>query len=88
MKEKIMKRTFFVKALWDAEAKVWYSETDIEGLFIETRHLAEFEEIIPELARDMIIANHNTLPELATKSPEELFAMVTWIPPAQIPNAA
>lgn len=83
-----MKRTFYVKAHWDTEANVWYSETDIEGLFIETKDLAEFEEIMPDLARDMIIANHNTSSELASKSPEDLFAMVTWIPPTQIPNAA
>lgn len=83
-----MKRTFYVKALWDDEAKVWYSETDIEGLFIETKTLAEFEEIMPELARDMIIANHNDDPAFAKGSPEDLFATVTWIPPSQIPSAA
>ena len=83
-----MKRTFYVKALWDSEARVWYSETDVEGLFIETATLEEFEEIMPELARDMIFANHTSAPELESKSPEDLFATVTWIPPTQLPNVA
>ncbi len=83
-----MKRTFYVKAIWDDEAHVWYSETDVEGLFIETATLEEFEEIMPELARDMIFANHTSTPELQSLSPEDLFATVTWMPPTQIPNAA
>jgi Domain of unknown function (DUF1902) len=84
----IMKRTFYVKAIWDDEAKVWFSETDVAGLFIETKTLEEFEEVMPELARDMIIANHNTKSDFANKSPEDLFATITWIPPSQLPNAA
>lgn len=83
-----MKRTFYVKALWDDEAKVWYSETDIVGLFIETKTISEFEDIMPELARDMIIANHNVDPEFSQRSPQDLFATVTWIPPSRIPTAA
>lgn len=80
-----MKRTFYVKALSDDEAKVWYSESDIFGLHIETKTLDEFEEIMPELARDMIIANHTTT---EGSSPDDLFATVTWTPPAQLLNAA
>ena len=83
-----MKRTFYVKALWDEEVKVWYSETDIEGLFIETKTLVEFEEIMPELARDMIFANHTSSVQFTNCSPEDLFAMVTWIPPLPVSNAA
>ena len=83
-----MKRTFYVKALWDEEAKVWYSETDIEGLFIETKTLAEFEDIMPDLARDMIFENHTSRSEIVKSSPQDLFAMVTWIPPVPVPNAA
>ena len=83
-----MKRTFYVKALWDEEVKVWYSETDIEGLFIETKTLVEFEEIMPELARDMIFANHTSSVQFTNRSPEDLFATVTWIPPLPVSNAA
>jgi hypothetical protein len=31
-----VKRTFFLKAVWDEEARVFYSESDIEG-FISRR---------------------------------------------------
>ena len=82
-----MKRTFYVKALWDEEVKVWYSETDIKGLFIETKTLAEFEDIMPELARDMIFANHTVSSDLAKTSLQDLFATITWIPPQPVSSA-
>jgi hypothetical protein len=83
-----MKRTFYVKALWDDEAEVWYSETDTEGLFIEAVTLGEFEDIMPELARDMIFSNHNTGPEFAEPKPQDRFAAATRIPHSKIPTAA
>ena len=54
----IMKRTFNVKAVWDDEAQVFYSHSDIGGLHIEAASLDEFEAIIIEEAPDLIIANH------------------------------
>jgi hypothetical protein len=53
-----MKRMFYVKALWDDEVNVWHSETNIDGLFIETKTLEKFEDIMPALANDMVLANH------------------------------
>ena len=53
-----MKRTFNVKAVWDDEAQVFYSHSDIGGLHIEAASLDEFEAIIIEEAPDLIIANH------------------------------
>ena len=53
-----MKRTFNVKAVWDDEAQVFYSQSDIEGLHIEAASLDEFEAIIIEEAPELIIANH------------------------------
>ncbi len=53
-----MKRTFNVKAIWDDEAQVFYSQSDIEGLHIEAASLDEFEAIIIEEAPELIIANH------------------------------
>ncbi len=54
----MVKRTFFVKAVWDPEAKVFYSESDIEGFHIEADTVDEFEEIIFDTAIDLIVANH------------------------------
>lgn len=53
-----MKRTFFVKAVLDEEAHVFYAQSDIEGLHIEASSLDEFEAIIIEEAPELIMANH------------------------------
>ncbi len=76
-----MKRNFYVKAIWDDTVNVWTSETDIEGLFIETATLSEFEEIMPELAREMIIANHRSDADIANRPLKELAAIIEWTRP-------
>lgn len=53
-----MKRVFTVEAIWDDEAKVFYSESDISGLHIETKTLEEFEEVMNDVAAELIVANH------------------------------
>jgi Domain of unknown function (DUF1902) len=53
-----MKRTFYVKAIWDDEAKVWISDTDIKGLFINAKDLDEFEEVVNEFAGELVLENH------------------------------
>lgn len=53
-----MKRTFFVKALWDEEVKVWYCESDILGLHIEAKTLDGFEEVMNDVALELIMDNH------------------------------
>lgn len=50
--------SFFVKPIWDEEAKVFYSESDIEGLYIEAESLPEFNEIATDIARGVVEANH------------------------------
>lgn len=52
-----MARTFYVKALWDAEASVWYSESDIPGLVLQTQTLSEFEDLIRHFAPDLLASN-------------------------------
>lgn len=51
---------FYVRAIWDEENKIWYSDTNIIGLFIETETLEEFEEVKNEFADELIEANHST----------------------------
>ena len=60
-----MKKSFYVRAVWDDEAKTYYTESDIRGLAIETRSLDEFEELVFELGPDMIMANHLTAEDVA-----------------------
>lgn len=72
------KRIFPVTALWDAEAKVFYSESEIIGLHIEADTIDEFERIMFELAPDLIIANHIAKPELQRKKIQDLIPAILW----------
>lgn len=73
-----MKRTFSVAALWDDEAKVFYSESDIKGLHIEAKTIEEFEEIMQDVAVELIVANHLTAPEIATRPLKDLIPAILW----------
>lgn len=52
-----MSKKYHVKAVWDAEAKVFYAETDIPGLHVEAPTMAKFVAIVEELAPQMLAAN-------------------------------
>ena len=51
------KRSFYIRACWDDEAKVYYSESDITGLHIEAESLEEFESVMMEAASELIMDN-------------------------------
>jgi hypothetical protein len=63
-----MQKHYYVRAVWDDEAKTYYTESDIWGLHIETSSLDEFEDLVVELGPQMIMANHLTAEE-AAKTP-------------------
>ena len=52
-----MNQEFYVEALWDEDAQVYYSKSDIPGLNIEAGTLGEFEEFMHELAPVLLIEN-------------------------------
>ena len=52
-----MQKSYYIKALWDPEAEVWYSESDIPGLVIEAYTLGEFEKLMMQLAPEMLAEN-------------------------------
>jgi hypothetical protein len=54
-----MSRTYYVKALWDADARLWYSQSDIPGLVLESETLAEFEEAMTTLGPELLAENEN-----------------------------
>lgn len=56
---------FWVSPVWDAEAQVFISESNIKGFHIEASTESEFLQIVSELAHEMIIENHyeNAKPE-------------------------
>jgi Domain of unknown function (DUF1902) len=52
-----MQPGYYVKAIWDEEASVWCSESNIPGLVIEADNLSELENLMNELAPEMLSAN-------------------------------
>lgn len=83
-----MKRTFFIKAHWDEDAKVFYSESDIDGLHIEAPSIDAFEEVIFDAAVDLIVANHMTDSDVAGTAMKDLIPAILWQRPAEQPVAA
>ena len=49
---------FFVKAVWDDETRVFVSESNIKGLHIEAETIDEFEEVMNDIAGDLLASNH------------------------------
>jgi hypothetical protein len=81
------KRTFFVTAVWDDEAKIFYSDSDIDGFHIEAETLEEFEELLFDLGPEMALANH-LLPHADPQAPlAELVPAIIWQKPVK-PAAA
>ena len=75
-------RLFTVTALWDAEAQVFYAQSDIIGLHIEAPTLDEFEAVMLELAPGLVMANHFTRQELQSTAAEDLIPTIVWQRPA------
>ena len=75
-------RTFKVEAVWDPEARVFYSESDIFGLHIEAKTIESFEEIMRDLAPRLIEANHLSQEDIDTKPMRELVSTIVWQRPA------
>jgi Domain of unknown function (DUF1902) len=82
------KRTFSVRAVWDPEAKVYYSESDIFGLHIETKSLDEFEEVMMAEGVNLILANHISPEDLAATPLRDLVPAIVWQRPEALPEAA
>ncbi len=84
----VVKRTFFVKAVWDAEAEVFYSESDIDGLHIEASTVDAFEDVLFDAAIDLIVANHMSATDIAGTPIRDLIPAILWERPASVPAAA
>jgi len=72
---------FYVKALWDEEAGVFYSESDIVGLHIEAATIEDFVATMEELAPQMVVENHVTKQDLTKKSLLEMISSIVFQPP-------
>jgi hypothetical protein len=71
------KRMFYVTAFWDPDAGVYVSESDIIGLHIEAATLDEFEDLLMDIAPDLIMANHMTTDDLK-KQTRDLIPAILW----------
>ena len=70
------KLNFEVAAIWDDEAGVWVSESDIIGLHIEADTIEEFEREVREHAADLIVENHIDKADWANRSLRDLIPTV------------
>ena len=52
-----MAKPFTVTAVWDAEAGVFTTESDIPGLVVEAESFEELVELVEALAPEVIAAN-------------------------------
>ena len=52
-----MSQAYSIRAIWDPDAEVYYSETDVPGLVVEAESLAEFVAIAEELLPELLKAN-------------------------------
>ncbi len=77
-----MKRIFHIRAVWDSEAQVFVSESDIEGLHIEATSVDEFEDIMNDVAVELIMANHVSAHELVSTPLRDLVPGIVWERPA------
>jgi hypothetical protein len=82
------KRTFTVRAVWHPEALVYYSESDIFGLHIETKTLDDFEVVMMAEGVNLILANHVSAEDLANTPLRDLVPAIIWQRPEAMPAAA
>jgi hypothetical protein len=75
------KRHFHIRAVWDDEAKVYFSESDIIGLHVEAGSLEDFEKIVNEEAAELIVSNHMSDADISRKSLRDLIPALIWQPP-------
>ena len=52
-----MAKAFTVTAIWDADAHVFTTESDIPGLVVEAATFEEVVDLVLELAPDVIASN-------------------------------
>jgi len=69
--------------VWDDEAEVYYSESDITELNIEVETLDVFEEVLFDVAPELIMTNHIRPRDFKNTPLNELFPAILW----QCPHA-
>ena len=83
-----MQRSFQVKAIWDEENAVWFSESDIIGLHVEAETLDAFYALVNEFASDLIVSNHYSESDLSGVELRDVIPAVVITQKAQQPKVA
>ena len=76
-----MRKIFTVRAVWDEEAGIYYSDSDISGLHVEADNLEEFEREIFDVAAELIVANHMTPAELNSTPRKDVIPAILYKAP-------
>ena len=71
-------RNFEVEAVWDDEASVWYSKSDISGLHVEADTLQDFQARVRAFAAELIVTNHYTDSEIDRSDLAALIPAIFW----------
>jgi Domain of unknown function (DUF1902) len=69
-----MSNPFTVTAIWDPEAKVFTSQSDIPGLVVEAATFEELVDLVEALAPEVIAANLPDIPPPQTRPDSRLIA--------------
>jgi hypothetical protein len=77
-------RHFQVRAVWDDEAGAYICESDIIGLHVEAGTLDEFERAVLDCAAELIVANHLSPADLASRPLRDLIPAIIWREPLRL----
>ncbi len=81
---KHLKHEFYVNAVWDEEANVFYTDSNIKGLHIEADTIEEFSDLVKEFAPELVIENHFSNKTLKETSFRDLITPIFFrFPPAK-----
>ncbi|QIE44796.1 DUF1902 domain-containing protein [Pseudohalocynthiibacter aestuariivivens] len=75
------KMRFYIKAVWDEDAEIFYSESDIIGLHIEAATVEDFQVLMEQLAPEMVLENHVSKRDLSKKSILDMIPSIFFTPP-------
>lgn len=79
---------FTVTPIWDAEAGVFYSDSDIIGLHVEAETIEDFVQAVRDHAPALVLENHLTKQDIAQTPLIELIPSILLRSPEAGPAAA
>jgi len=78
MEAKLANPRFEITAVWDGEAEVWISQSDIQGLHVEAETLEEFEAAARAYAAELIVENHYKDENIDISNLKDWIPTINW----------